>query len=122
MDKCRWSDFLMISTSSGDGKSYIYRAPRANLSLTQTPIADRTLTFPARGEDLSFDNDQNFCTQSESGAKYSQKLTSPWGTFYPFLFKISSFPNHANGQVQIILNLNSNCTSVLRGVNVLGQV
>ena len=143
------TEYLMISTSSGDGMSYIYRAPRANLSLTQYPIADRTLAFPAGGEDLSFDNDQNLYTQSESGAKYFQKRTSPWGTFYPFLFKISyetmfdditsvdvktnsfidkkkvtirTFPNPANGQVQIILNLNSHSTSELRVVNILGQV
>lgn len=144
------TDYLMISTSGGDGKSYIDRVPRSNLSLSQTPISDRTLAFPAGGEDLTFDKDQNLYAQSESGAKHFQKRSSPWSTFYPFLIKISydtmfdditsveennnygsieqnkvkisSYPNPANGQVQISLRLNSNSESELRIVDVLGQV
>ncbi len=144
------TDYLMISASGGDGNSYIYRVPRSNLSLNQAPIEDRTLTFPAGGEDLSFDKDQNLYGQSESGAKHFQKRSSPWATFYPFLFKISydtmfgditsveennnfngveqseiriaSYPNPANGQVQIKLKVNSSSESELRIVDVLGQV
>ena len=144
------TDYLMISTSGGDGNSYIYRVPRSNLSLNQAPVEDRTLTFPAGGEDLSFDKDKNLYGQSESGAKYFQKRSSPWATFYPFLFKISydtmfdditsieenkndssieqidikisTYPNPANGQIQINLRVNSNSESELRIVDVLGQV
>jgi hypothetical protein len=143
-------DYLMISTSGGDGRSYIYRTPRANLSFNQVPIVDKTLEFPAGGEDLTFDKDKNLYGQSESGAKYFQKRISPWVTFYPFLFKISydiifdditsveendseskinqnniilrSYPNPANGEIQIILKLDSNSESELKIVDMLGQV
>jgi len=143
------TDYLMISTSGGDGKSYIYRVPRSNLSFNFAPVEDRTLEFPAGGEDLSFDKDKNLYGQSESGAKYFQKRTSPWSTFYPFLFKISydtmfdditsvdvnnsnsvehneisigSYPNPANGEIQISVKLNSLSDSEIRIVDVLGQV
>ncbi len=144
------TDYLMISTSGGNSSSFVYRTPRANLSANQIPVADRTLEFPAGGEDISFDKDQNLYSQSESGAKHFQKRSSPWSTFYPFLFKISydtmfdditsveeydnsnlgdqkeilisSYPNPANGQVEIILNVNSKSESELRIVDVLGQV
>lgn len=82
-------DYLMISTSYGDSFSKIYRVPRTELSSTQVPSPDNTFTLPAGGEDLSFDKDKNLYSQSESGSKYFQKRSSPWNTFYPFIYKIS---------------------------------
>ena len=82
-------DFLMISVSYGDSFSKTYRVSRTNLTSTQAPIPDKVFTLPAGGEDLTFDNDKNLISQSESGAKYFQKRSSPWDTFYPFIYKIS---------------------------------
>jgi len=79
----------MISTSYGDSFSKIYRVPKTELSSTQAPTPDKIFTLPAGGEDLSFDKDKNLYSQSESGSKYFQKRSSPWNTFYPFIYKIS---------------------------------
>ncbi len=83
-------DYLMISTSYGDAFSKIYRVSRTELSSTNEPSVDGVFTLPAGGEDLTFDKDQNLISQSESGAKYFQKRpSSPWGSFFPFIYKIS---------------------------------
>ncbi len=144
-------NYLMISLSSGDGQSSIYRVPLSELSSTHVPIPDRIFKFPAGGEDLTFDEDNNLYTQSESGSKYFQKRSSsPWSTFYPFIFKIShetlfgdivsveddlgrsnieskpkvlltSYPNPTNSMVNIEFNIKSNTKSELRIVNLLGE-
>jgi len=144
-------DYLMISTSYGDSFSKIYRVSRTELSSTQVPSPDGIFTLPAGGEDLTFDKDKNIISQSESGAKYFQKRpSSPWGTFFPFIYKISyetlfgdivsveesyesekinegnkillnTYPNPTNSMVNIVFNLTNNSKSILRVVNVLGQ-
>ena len=83
------NDILMISVSYGDSFSKIFRVPRTELSSTEAPSPDKLFTLPAGGEDLTFDNDKNLISQSESGAKYFQKRASPWDTFFPFIYKIS---------------------------------
>ncbi|MEN8191300.1 MAG: T9SS type A sorting domain-containing protein [Bacteroidota bacterium] len=145
------SDYLMISLSTGDGYSYIYRVPRSELSSTQMPTPEKVFIFPAGGEDLSFDKENNLYAQSESGAKYFQKRTNnPWNTFYPFIYKISyetlfgdivsveedygkimndsenivslsAYPNPTNANVNIVLTLTKKAKYHLRIVNILGQ-
>ncbi|MCP5061576.1 MAG: T9SS type A sorting domain-containing protein [Ignavibacteriae bacterium] len=84
------TDFLMISVSYGDSFSKIYRVLRKELTSSLAPSPDKVFTLPAGGEDLTFDNENNLISQSESGAKYFQKRSSPWDTFFPFIYKISS--------------------------------
>ena len=81
--------YLFISTSGGDAGSKISRCHFTKLSRTAIPEPDTVFNIPAGGEDLSFDVQGNLLNVSESGAKYFQKRSSPWKTFYPFIFIIS---------------------------------
>lgn len=145
------TEYLMISLSSGNGYSSIYRVNRSELNSSTAPTPEKVFLFPAGGEDLSFDKDKNLYAQSESGSKYFQKRTSsPWSTFYPFIYKISyetlfndivsveddygikqdnssdeisltSYPNPTNNMVNIIFNIQNQSKIVLRVVNIIGE-
>ena len=81
--------YLFISKTGMSDGSRIYRCKYSDLSKFAEPVIDTSFTVPSGGEDISFNAKGELINVSESGAKYFQKKSSPWNTFYPFIFTIS---------------------------------
>ncbi len=82
-------DYLFMNTTNG-GNDYstLFRTPKINLELENVPIMENQYFLPAQVEDLSFDQNGNLITVSESGSKYYQ-IGAGWEMFFPFIFSIN---------------------------------
>ena len=73
----------MNTTNGGNDYSTLFRTPKINLELENVPIMENQYFLPAQVEDLSFDQNGNLITVSESGSKYYQ-IGAGWEMFFPF--------------------------------------
>ena len=90
--------YLLISTTRGGGEySILYRCLRSGLSEQSEITIDREFYLPAQIEDVSFNQDGDLITVSESGSKYYQ-LAVGWSMFYPFVFTITNDILFAQGE------------------------
>lgn len=81
--------FCFLSVTGG-GETQIIRIAAEKLHPTRVPVADTIFVLPAGGEDLSFFPDGTLWSGSESGADYYQKGSSPWSTFFPFIYGLGA--------------------------------
>ena len=100
-------NYLYISQSNG-GNNYgkIYRCLVSGLSEVNEPVIDTVFNIPSGAEDLSFNQDGDLLTVSESGAKYFHES---WSIFYPFYYSIpdSIINQISNGNLDVTLNQHS---------------
>ena len=98
--------YLYISQSNG-GTNYgkIYRCLSSGLYQGQEPEIDTTFNIPSGAEDLSFNQDGDLLTVSESGANY---FHDSWSTFYPFYYSIPNSLINKVGQDNLSISSHSN--------------
>ena len=90
--------YLFISTThGGDEYSILYRCLRSGLSEQSQITIDREFYLPAQIEDVSFNQNGDLITVSESGSKYYQ-IAVGWSMFYPFVFTITNDVLFAEGE------------------------
>ncbi len=101
--------YLYISQSNG-GTNYgkIYRCLSSGLSQGQEPEIDTTFNIPSGAEDLSFNQDGDLLTVSESGANY---FHDSWSTFYPFYYSIPNSLINKVGQDNLSTSSHFNSSS-----------
>ena len=81
-------DYLFINTTNG-GNNYstLFRTPKTNLEPVNSPIMENQYLLPSQVEDLSFNQNGDLITVSESGSKYYQ-VGAGWEMFFPFIFSM----------------------------------
>ena len=101
--------YLYISQSNG-GTNYgkIYRCLYSGLSQGQEPEIDTTFNIPSGAEDLSFNQNGDLLTVSESGANY---FHDSWSTFYPFYYSIPNSLINKVGQDNLSTSSHPNSSS-----------
>ena len=101
--------YLYISQSNG-GTNYgkIYRCLYSGLSQGQEPEIDTTFNIPSGAEDLSFNQNGDLLTVSESGANY---FHDSWSTFYPFYYSIPNSLINGVGQDNLSTSSHPNSSS-----------
>ena len=101
--------YLYISQSNG-GTNYgkIYRCLSSGLYQGQEPEIDTTFNIPSGAEDLSFNQNGDLLTVSESGANY---FHDSWSTFYPFYYSIPNSLINKVGQDNLSTSSHPNSSS-----------
>ena len=143
-------DYLFINTTNG-GNNYstLFRTPKTNLEPVNSPIMENQYLLPSQVEDLSFNQNGDLITVSESGSKYYQ-IGAGWEMFYPFIFTVDrdtifsttsqlavdskmiinpssfilsqNFPNPFNGNTNIPFELTQKGNIDLKIININGIV
>jgi len=81
-------DYLFINTTyGGNNYSTLFRTPKTNLEIENISIMENQYSLPSQVEDLSFNQNGDLITVSESGSKYYQ-IGAGWEMFFPFVFSI----------------------------------
>ena len=143
-------DFLFINTTyGGNNYSILYRTSKNNLGPENIPVMENQYFLPSQVEDLSFNQNGDLITLSESGSKYYQ-IGAGWEMFYPFIFTVDrdtvfsttsqlavdskiiinpssfilsqNFPNPFNGNTNIPFELTQKGNTELKIININGIV
>ena len=143
-------DYLFINTTyGGNNYSTLFRTPKSNLQLENIPIMENQYFLPSQVEDLSFNQNGDLITVSESGSKYYQ-VGAGWEMFFPFIFTVDrgtifsnaseiavdskkkihpssftlseNYPNPFNGNTTIPFELTQKVNTDLKIININGIV
>ena len=143
-------DYLFINTTNG-GNNYstLFRTPKTNLEFENIPIMENQYLLPSQVEDLSFNQNGDLITISESGSKYYQ-VGAGWEMFFPFIFSMDrdtifsnpselavdskkiihpssftlsqNYPNPFNGNTTIPFELTQRVNKDLKIININGTI
>ena len=144
-------DYLFINTTNGgNNHSILYRIQKNNLEAENIFGIENEYFLPSQVEDLSFNQNGDLITVSESGAKYYQ-IGAGWEMFFPFIFIVNrdtifsepaqlsiknnkfiqnpgsflilqNFPNPFNGNTNIPFEIIQKENANLEIINVNGRV
>jgi len=143
-------DFIFINTTyGGNNYSILYRTSKNNLGPENIPVMENQYFLPSQVEDLSFNQNGDLITLSESGSKYYQ-IGAGWEMFFPFIFSmdrdtifsntselavgskknihpssftlLQNYPNPFNGNTTIPFELNQKINKDLKVININGVV